>query len=64
MNITIEYDAELVQIHTVIHEKGHGAGIADHSVDPACVMYEDSINWDRAGNFGNYARSQLLIHNF
>jgi len=58
-----EYDAYQLQLHTAIHEMGHGVGIAEHTTDKACVMYEDSSDWDRAGFFCDIAKSQILIHN-
>jgi hypothetical protein len=59
-----EYTTEQVQLHTVLHEMGHGVGMDEqHTTDPDCLMYEESINWDRAGHFSPTARSQILIHN-
>jgi hypothetical protein len=59
-----EYTAEQVQLHTVLHEMGHAVGMdAQHTSDPSCLMYEYSLDWDRAGHFSPYAQSQILIHN-
>jgi hypothetical protein len=59
-----EYTARQVQLHTVIHEMGHAVGMDEqHTTDPDCLMYEESINWSRAGNFSAFAQSQILIHN-
>jgi hypothetical protein len=58
-----EYPEPQVQLHTAIHEMGHGVGIVDHTTDPICLMYENSINWNRAGHFSDYAQSQIMIHN-
>jgi len=59
-----EYTLEQVQLHTVLHEMGHAVGMDEqHTVDPSCLMYQKSINWNRAGHFSPAARSQILIHN-
>jgi predicted Zn-dependent protease len=59
-----EYTLEQVQLHTVLHEMGHAVGMSEqHTTDSSCLMYEESINWDRAGHFSPAARSQILIHN-
>ena len=60
-----EYTSDEVQRHTIIHEMGHGVGIQspEHTTDPLCVMYNDSINWSRANYFSKSARQQILIHN-
>jgi hypothetical protein len=59
-----EYSAEQVQLHTVLHEMGHAVGMdGQHTSDPACLMYEQSINWSRADHFSPAARSQIMIHN-
>jgi hypothetical protein len=59
-----EYTLEQVQLHTVLHEMGHAVGMSEqHTTDPDCLMYEESIDWDRAGHFSPAARSQILIHN-
>jgi hypothetical protein len=59
-----EYSLQQVQLHTVLHEMGHAVGMsAQHTSDSDCLMYEESINWDRAGHFSPAARSQILIHN-
>jgi hypothetical protein len=59
-----EYTPEQVQLHTVLHEMGHAVGMDEqHTSDSDCLMYEESINWDRAGHFSPAARSQILIHN-
>jgi hypothetical protein len=60
---TTEYTPFLVQLSTIIHEMGHGVGIAGHTSDPTCIMYENSINWDRAGHFSNAAQALIMIHN-
>ena len=60
---TGEYLPDELQIHTILHEMGHAAGITDHTADSTCLMYNPSINWTRAGHFGSTARSQLYIHN-
>ncbi|MBW1775256.1 MAG: hypothetical protein JRJ82_20575, partial [Deltaproteobacteria bacterium] len=62
--ITKEYTPEMLQLHTVIHEMGHGVGCdKQHTADLTCVMYQDSPDWDRAGHFCPYALSQMYIHN-
>jgi hypothetical protein len=63
--ISTEYRPDEVQRHTIIHEMGHAVGIQnpEHTSDPRCVMYNDSINWDRAGFFSPDAQRQILIHN-
>lgn len=59
-----EYTLKQVQLHTILHEMGHAVGMDEqHTSDPDCLMYEQSINWDRAGHFSPAARSQILIHN-
>jgi hypothetical protein len=58
-----EYTAQQVPVHTILHEMGHGVGIADHTTDPLCLMYENSINWNRAGHFSDFAQGQIMIHN-
>jgi hypothetical protein len=61
---TGEYTLQQVQLHTVLHEMGHAVGMDEqHTSDPDCLMYKESINWDRAGHFSPAARSQILIHN-
>lgn len=62
--ITTQYTPEQIQLHTVIHEMGHAVGCdKEHTSDPACVMYDDSPDWDRAGHFSTHAREQIYIHN-
>jgi hypothetical protein len=59
-----EYTLQQVQLHTVLHEMGHAVGMSEqHTSDSDCLMYEESINWDRAGHFSPAARGQILIHN-
>jgi hypothetical protein len=59
-----EYTLPQVQLHTVLHEMGHAVGMSEwHTSDSDCLMYEESINWDRAGHFSPAARGQILIHN-
>jgi hypothetical protein len=59
-----EYSPEMVQMHTVLHEMGHGVGMnANHTSDETCLMYFDSIDWDRAGHFSTAARAEIKIHN-
>jgi hypothetical protein len=53
-----------LQLHTVLHEMGHAVGMSElHTADPLCLMYQESINWRRAGHFSDIARSEILIHN-
>jgi Leucine-rich repeat (LRR) protein len=58
-----EYEADQLQLHTAIHEMGHAVGIAEHTTDALCAMFQDSQNWDRAGYFCDFAKSQIMIHN-
>jgi hypothetical protein len=59
-----EYTAAQVQLHTILHEMGHAVGMDEqHTSDPLDLMYEESINWSRAGHFSPYSQSQILIHN-
>ena len=64
-NITKEYTPAEVQRHTTIHEMGHAVGIRnpEHTSDPRCVMYTNSNDWNRAGNFSKDALNQIIIHN-
>ena len=59
-----EYSLDQVQLHTVLHEMGHAVGMDEqHTAESDCLMYQESINWSRAGHFSPAARSQILIHN-
>jgi hypothetical protein len=58
-----EYTARQVQLHTVLHEMGHAVGMDGHTTDSSCLMYNQSLNWSRAGHFSSFARSQILVHN-
>ena len=59
-----EYTLKQVQLHTVLHEMGHAVGMDEqHTSDPLDLMYEESINWSRAGHFSPYSQSQILVHN-
>jgi len=59
----IEYTPAWLQIHTTIHESGHGTGINLHSYDHTCVMDDQNLTWDRAGHFSDLVRGLILIHN-
>ena len=59
----IEYTPAWLQLHTAIHESGHGTGINLHTYDHSCAMDNDNLSWDRAGHFSDLARSLILIHN-
>ena len=59
----LEYTPDWLQLHTTIHEMGHGAGINRHTNDHTCVMDDANLTWDRAGHFSDLARSLILIHN-
>jgi hypothetical protein len=63
LTITKEYTKDWLQLHTTIHEMGHGTGIYLELYDEDCVMDEATLNWDRAGHFSDFARSLILIHN-
>ena len=59
-----EYTLQQVQLHTILHEMGYAVGMDEqHTSDPDCLMYQESIDWNRAGHFSPAARSQILIHN-
>jgi hypothetical protein len=71
--ISGEYDKAAVLQHVITHELGHAVGMGagdpsfvdsvGHCYDPACVMYEYSINWDRGATFCPYHQSMIQIHN-
>ena len=61
INEAFEHTKEEVLKHTITHELGHMAG-ASHTGDDTDVMYVNTNNWRRDGNFGS-SISQLKIHN-
>jgi hypothetical protein len=59
-----EVTPAMLQFHTVLHEMGHAVGMSElHTADPTCLMFQESINWRRAGHFSATAQSEILIHN-
>ena len=61
--IATEYHPAWLQMHTAIHEIGHGTGIDRYTYDHTCAMDDVNKTWDRAGHFSELARSLILIHN-
>ena len=60
----LEYTPEQFELHTWLHEMGHAVGMSElHTADPTCLMYQESIDWKRAGHFSPVAQSEILIHN-
>ena len=64
LDVLYEYTPAQYNLHTWLHEMGHAVGMSElHTADPTCLMYQESIDWKRAGHFSAVAQSEILIHN-
>ena len=57
------YSPEQGVKHVTTHELGHATGVALHTNDSKCVMYDATDDFLRDGHFSAIAAEKVRIHN-